>query len=194
MRPVQFLFPDIDTFRHALESPAASWIVTAFLISVGCIYGLFVAAFQRIANGDLLSSLPVSDIPGYILYGGNVIAGILIVLAAHVGMTFIAWLMARAVGGPGHMTALYRTTAYLLPLFLPAVPFVAANAAAAALGVRAVNFPFQELHLPLAILAAGLVLNGLFVMFRTVQDLTPLRAGCATAGMVIFVWAILLIA
>ena len=194
MRPIQLLFPDLDTFRHALESPRAPWLVTAFLIGLGSLYGLFVAIFQRAIGGEYIPGYSVDAIPLYLIIIANVIPGIVIMILAHIGVTFVTWLMARAVGGPGHLTALYRTTAYLLPLFLPAIPLVAAASAAAALGEPAVGLPLQALYLPLAILAAALFLNGLYALLRAVQDVSPIRAGIATAGFVIFVSAILIIA
>ena len=194
MRPLQLLFPDFDTFQHALENPRASWLVTAFLIGVGALYGLLVAAFQQATGGDFIPGLSVAEIPTHILFGGNVIAGILIVMAGHVGVTFVTWLMARAVGGPGHLTALYRTTAYLLPLFVPALPYVASRDALDSLSAQTAAFPLQALYLPLAGLSAALILSGLYALYRHVQEVSPVRAGIATAGFTIFVWAILLIA
>lgn len=194
MRPLQLLFPDLDTFRHALESPKASWLVTALLIGLGAIYGLLVGAFQQMTGGEFIPGLTVSDIPAYIVYGGNVISGVLIVIAGHIGVTFVTWLMARAVGGPGHLTAIYRTTAYLLPLLLPAMPYIAARDAFASLGPPTTDLPLQAMYLPLAGLAIALLLNGLYALFRHVQEVSPVRAAIGTAGFVIFVSAILIIA
>ncbi|NBC31162.1 MAG: hypothetical protein GVY13_00625 [Alphaproteobacteria bacterium] len=194
MTPAQILFPDAETFRHALESPRAPWLVTAFLIGLGCVYGVFVGAFQQALGGELAPGVTVADIPAYIVYGGNMIAGVLIILAVHVGITFASWLMAKAVGGPGHLTALYRTTAYLMPLALPGLPYVAAYAAAASLTNPAGSLPVPGLYLPLAGLAVALMLNGLYALYRDVQEVSRLRAGVATAGFAIFVMAILIIA
>lgn len=194
MSPAQILFPDAETFRHALESPRASWLVTAFLLCLGCTYGLFVGAFQQALGGELAPGVPVAEVPAYIIYGGNMIAGVLIILAVHVGITFAAWLMAKAVGGPGHLTALYRTTAYLMPLALPGLPYVAAHAAAGALENPPGTLPVPGLYLPLAGLAVALMLNGLYALYRDVQQVSRARAGVATAGFAIFVIAIMIVA
>lgn len=194
MSPAQILFPDAETFRHALESPRAAWLVTGFLIGLGCVYGLFVGAFQQALDGEIAPGLTVAEVPAYIIYGGNMIAGVLIVLAVHVGMTFTTWLMAKAAGGPGNLTALYRTTAYLMPLTLPGLPYVAASAAFASLDAPSGTLPLPELYLPLAGLAIALVLNGLYTLYRQVQGLSAARAGFGTGGFAIFVIAILIIA
>jgi hypothetical protein len=201
MRPIQFILPDEDTFRHALESPRAPWLVTGFILGVGMLYGALVAAFQRVMGGTL-SGIPVSEFPGYILYGGNMVSGVLITLAAHAGITLIVWLMARGVGGPGHLGVLYRCTAYLLPLSVPALPYIAAIGLAApevapgpegAPGPPAA-LPLQAVYLPLAGLGVAMVLSGLFSLYRTVQGLSPARAGVATALFALFLGSILIIA
>jgi hypothetical protein len=193
MRFSQLIFPDIETFRHAIESPRAPWLVTGILIGLGTVFGVLVAAFQQ-AIGGTLAGIPIDRFGGFELYFGNVLAHILIVLACHVGVTIVAWLMAKAVGGPGHLAALYRTTAYLLPLLLPALPYVAAQSAAASLGGSVGEPPLQGLLLPLAGLGAALGLSGLYALFRDVQDRSPPRAAFATAGFVVFVAAVLIVA
>jgi len=199
MRPIQLILPDEDTFRHALESPRAPWMVTAFILAVGVLYGTLVAAFQQ-AVGGTLEGIPVSEFPAYILYGGNMLAGVLIALAGHAGVTLIAWLMARGVGGPGHMGALYRCTAYLLPQIVPALPYIAMlsiaapEPAAGADGGPAVTLPLQMLYLPLAGLGIAMVLSGLFSLYRSVQGLSPVRSGIATALFALFLGSILIVA
>lgn len=194
MSPAQILFPDAETFRHALESPLAAWLVTAILLGLGFTYGILVGAFQQALGGEIAPGLTVAEVPAYIVYGGNMIAGVLIVLAVHVGMTFAAWLMAKAAGGPGHLTALYRTTAYLMPLTVPGLPYVAAGAAFVSLDAPTGTLPLSGLYLPLAGLAIALVLNGLFTLNREVQGLIVARAAFATGGFAMFVIAILIIA
>ena len=193
MNLTQLIFPDEDTFRHAIESRRAPWLVTAFLLGLGLVYGVLLAAFQR-ALGGALAGIPVAEFPAATLYGGNIVAGVLITLAAHVGITIVAWLMARGVGGPGNIGVLYRTTAYLLPLCLVATPYVASYSAAASVDGAIEGLPLQFLYLPLAGLAAALLANGLYALFREVQGVSPARAGVATLGFFLFVIAVVLIA
>jgi hypothetical protein len=190
MRLTQFIFPDEDLFRHACESPRAPWWVTGFIVALGALYGAAVAAFQQTLGGEL-QGIPIAEFPAYILYGGNMLAGALIVLAGHLGFAVIAWMMARAAGGPGHMAAIYRTTAYLLPLVAPAVPFIAMTSTVPP-DMRAA-LPLQVLYLPLAGLSVALVLNGLFTLYRIVQGVSPVRAGLGTALFALFLTSILLL-
>lgn len=193
MRFSQFVFPDAQTFDHALNSRRAPWLVTAFLIGVGTIYGVLVAAFQQ-GSGGMMANIPIEQFSPVQLFLGNIIAHSLIVLTAHIGMTFVTWLMAKAAGGPGHLTAIYRTTGYLLPLAIPALPYLARQSAEASIGERIEGLALQGFYLPLAGLGAALVLSGLYSLFRDVQDLSQLRAGLATAGFVLFVAAVLIVA
>ena len=193
MRLIQFIFPDVSTFRHAIEDPRAPWLVTAFLLGLGLLYGVLVAAFQRASTGEL-AGIPVSAFSSAILYGGNIVAGILITLAAHVGITFVAWLMARAVGGPGNLPALYRTTAYLLPLCGPALPYLASHSAAGSVGTAISGLPLQILYLPGAGLATALLLAGIYTLFREVQGVSQSRAAMATLGFLMFTVAVVLVA
>ena len=193
MRLTQLIFPDEDTFRHAIESPLAPWLVTAVLMGLGLLYGSLVAGFQR-ASGGALAGIPVAEFSAAILYGGNIVTGILITLAAHVGITIVAWLMARGVGGPGNIPVLYRTTAYLLPLCVPAIPYIASHSAAASVGMAIGSLSLQSAYLPLAGLAVALLANGLYALFREVQGVSRARAGVATLGFFLFVVAVVLIA
>ncbi len=207
MRLIQLIFPDEDTFRHALESPRAGWWVTGFILGTGVLYGILAATFQR-ALGGTLDGIPVAEFPGYILYGGNMLSGVLIALVAHAGITLITWMMARAVGGPGHIGALYRCTAYLLPLAIPALPciallsvgtpdvFVEPDGPAGPGGAAgpAATLPLEVLYLPLAGLGIAMVLNGLFALYRVVQGVSPTRAAFATALFTLFLGSILIIA
>jgi hypothetical protein len=193
MRPIQLIFPDAQTFEHAIYNPKAPWLVTAFLLGVGTLFGILVAFFQRASGGEM-AGIPISDFSAFDLYLGNIIAHILIVVASHVGVAIAAWLMAKAVGGPGLIGVLYKTTGYLMPLAIPALPFIAAYTASTSIGERIGGLPLQVLYLPLAGLSAALVLSGLYALFRDVQERTPPRAAFATAGFAMFIAAIVIVA
>ena len=106
-------------YRHALGSPRAYLWASGFLSATGLLYGLSVALSQRALGGDI-KGVPVAQIPDWVLFSGTLLSGVLIVLFFHGGVTLVVWLMARAVGGPGRLAALYRATAYVLPLSWPA--------------------------------------------------------------------------
>ncbi|MBE0616900.1 MAG: hypothetical protein IH608_03080, partial [Proteobacteria bacterium] len=118
-----FLLRDTP-YRHACESRRAPLWMALFLLGVGGAYGVLVAHFQK-TLGVSLQGIPAAEIPGWILYGGNVLSGMLVALVFHGGVTLVVWLMARAAGGAGRLGLLYRATAYLLPLGLPALPLLA---------------------------------------------------------------------
>ncbi|TVR98502.1 MAG: hypothetical protein EA406_06550 [Rhodospirillales bacterium] len=179
-------------YRHAIESPSATWYVSGFLFLTGVFYGLLVAAFQRAIGGEL-RGVPVDHIPGSILYGGNLVSGILIAVMVHAGIAIIAWLMAKGVGGPGLMGWVYKATAYLLPLGIPALPMLALSAAAATATAPLPAFPMEETYLPLALLSLVLFLGGLFLALRETQQIGPKRAAGAVALFTVFCYAIFLI-
>lgn len=113
-----------SAFEHACDNPAAGYWISGFLILVGLLYGISVAVFQR-AAGLPLYGIPLEQFSDPILFGGNMLAGTMIVVAAHIGVVLIAWLMVRGVKGGGHLLMLYRASAYGLPLTIPALPLIA---------------------------------------------------------------------
>ncbi|GAB4258118.1 MAG: hypothetical protein Kow0092_05490 [Deferrisomatales bacterium] len=177
-------------FRHACEAPRAPAWMAAFLLGTGALYGLLVAAFQ-VRLGGPLQGVPVERIPGSILYGGNLLSGILVALVFHGGATLVVWLMARAVGGPGRLPELYRVTAYLLPLAAPALPYLAGHAASG--GPPAPELPLAAAYLPLACLGAALGLAGLYRALRVTQGTGPARTALAVALFALFSGSILLL-
>ena len=191
MRPTDLLLPGAATFRHALESPRAGVWISLILLTVGALYGCWVAGFQLMLGGEL-QGIPVAEIPIWLLFAGNVLAGVMIAIIGHVGIALIAWLMARAVGAQAYLIVLYRTTAYLLPVAALAAPFLARTGGAVVVPEMAP--PGLWIYALLALLGAGLFFSGLFDLFRTTQDLSPTRAALATALFVLFSVAIILIA
>lgn len=191
MRPSNHLLPGAAVFRHALENPRAGLWIGLILLTVGALYGCWVAAFQLMLGGDL-QGVPVAEIPIWLLFAGNVLAGVMIAIIGHIGIALIAWLVARAVGAPAYLIALYRTTAYLLPVAALAAPFLALTGGAVV--VPEEDPPRLWNYALLALLGAGPFLGGLFVLFRTTQDLSPARAALATALFAIFLVAVLLVA
>ncbi|TVR84290.1 MAG: hypothetical protein EA405_02035 [Rhodospirillales bacterium] len=179
-------------YRHAIESAAATWYVSGFLFLVGSLYGLLVAAFQRAIGGEL-RGVPVDNVPDWILYGGNLLSGILIGVMVHAGIAIIAWLMAKGVGGPGMIGWVYKATAYLLPLGIPALPMLALSAAAATATAPLPAFPMEAAYLPLALLSLVLFLFGLFEVMRVTQGVGWKRAAGAVALFTVFCYAIFLI-
>jgi len=177
-------------YRHACESPRASLWVSAFILGTGVIYGVLVALFQRAIGGDV-GGIPVNEIPGWILFGGNVISGLLVTVAVHIGITIVAWLMARAVGGPGLLVGLYRTTAYLLPLGALAVPQIALTVAAAGRDVP--PLPLDWAYVPLAAIGLALVFAGLYQIYLLTQDKGPKRSAVAVALFALFCGSVLMI-
>ena len=180
----------VEPFRHACESPRASLWTAAALISTGLLYGSLTALFQR-AIGGTLQDIPVAEIPDSILLGGNLLSGLLIVLAVHAGITLVAWLMAKAIGGPGLLIALYRTTAYLLPLGWPALPLLTLSAAAAGREVPAL--PLDWAYLPLAALGVALFHAGLFQIYALTQEKGPARSAAGVVLFAVFSFCVILI-
>ncbi len=177
-------------YRHACESLRAGFWVMGFLAVTGVLHGLLVALFQLMIGGSL-QDIPVAEIPRWVLFAGNILSGLLTVTAVHAGITLVAWLMARATGGPGLLVGLYRATAYLLPLAWPALPQVALSVAAPA-GQRPA-LPFDFAYLPLAVLAAGLFFIGLFQIYMVTQGRGPARSTASVALFALFSFAVLLI-
>lgn len=177
-------------YRHACESPRAGLYIGAFLVVTGTLYGLLVAALQRSSAGTI-QGIAVADIPAWALFGGNVMSGIVTTIMVHVGITFLAWLMARAIGGPGILAAIYRATAYLLPLTWSALPQVAKKTALA--GQQAVPLPFDFLYLPLAVVGLSLFLIGLTNAYAVTQGKGVTRAAFGAALFALFTFSILLI-
>ena len=178
-------------YRHACESPRAGLYIGLLLVATGTLYGLLVALFQRLGGGTI-RGFAVADIPAWALFGGNVLSGIVVTIMVHVGITFLAWLMARAIGGPGVLAAMYRTTAYLLPLTWPALPQVSKTTALA--GQQPVPLPFDPLYLPLAVAGLSLFLIGLTNVYAVTQGKGVGRAAFGAALFALFAVSILLVA
>jgi len=177
-------------YRHADQSPRAALWMAGFLLTVGALYGVLVARFQ-LALGGSLQGVPVVEIPGAVLYGGNVIAGVLVALVFHGGVTLVLWLMTRAVGGPGRLGLLYRATAYLLPLAVPALPLLAADSAVRA-GGAAAALPLISWYPTLAGCSVAWLLLGLVQVLRTTQGTGLARSLAAVALFTLFCGSILL--
>ena len=187
----------LDLFRlspapyvHACESPRAPWVVGALLAATGCFYGALMALFQLDAGGAL-GGIPVAEIPLYILILGNAASGIIITVAVHVGITIIAWMMARAIGGPGLMIGLYRSTAYLLPFLWFVLPF-AARASAVQPGAEATQV--GPGFAAAAVLGLVLFLHGLFQVYLITQGRGPKRAVLGVVLFALFTGSVLYIA
>ena len=176
-------------YLHACESPRATRYATLFLIATGVLYGALMAASQRVAGGEI-QGIAVDTIPGWVLYGGNIASGVAIAICVHVGITVIAWLMARAIGGPGLLIGLYRTTAYLLPLGWPALPRVVASV----VGAKADALPWAPALLPLAVLGLAMFLVGLFHVYVLTQGKGAARAALGVALFALFSFALILAA
>lgn len=177
-------------YFHACENPRAPLWVSGFLIATGILYGSLVALFQRAIGGDL-QGIPVEQIPDAILYGGNIASGLLIVLISHLGVTLVAWLMARGVGGPGGLLGLYRTTAYLLPLFFPALPKVALTTVT--IGRDLPPIPYDTTYTLMAGVAVVMVLFGHFQAIRVTQDVSSGRAAASVGLFALFLGSLLLL-
>lgn len=177
-------------YFHACENPRATLWVSGFLILTGLLYGSLVALFQRAMGGEI-QGVPVDQISDIILFGGNIASGLLIVLISHLGVTIVAWLMAKAVGGPGGLVGLYRTMAYLLPLFIPALPKVALTTA---MGDRdMLTIPFEATYTIVAGVAAVMVLVGYYQAIRVTQDVGPRRAAASAGLFGLFIGSLLLL-
>mgnify|MGYP000942963029 CR=1 FL=1 len=168
-------------FRHACEAPTAQRYALAFIAFTGIVYGALVAIFQR-ELGAPLYGIPIDQFPSWVLFTGNIVAGLVIALVAHIGLSIVVWLMARAVGGPGLYALLYRQTAYLLIPALPVLPRLALAAAQSQDSPIAVPLAYDLL----ALAAIALVLVGLYIGFRISQQTTPFRAGLAAILTVVF--------
>jgi hypothetical protein len=138
-----------------------------------------------------IQGVPVAQIPDSILFAGNLISGVLIVLIFHGGITLVVWLMARAVGGPGRLTELYRATAYVLPLAWPGLPSLALHGAAQ--GADVSRLPLFELYAVMALLGFALVCFGLFRLLRETQDIGPGRAASGVFLVALFCYSVLLL-
>ena len=177
-------------YRHADQSPRAALWMAGFLLAVGALYGVLVARFQ-LALGGSLQGFPVAEISGAVLYGGNVVAGVLVALVFHGGVTLVLWLMTRAVGGPGRLGLLYRASAYLLPLAVPALPFLAADSAARAGG--AAVLPLAAWYPYLAGGSVAWLSLGLVQVVRTTQGTGLARSLTAVVLFTLFCGSILLV-
>lgn len=185
-----FLLRDAP-YRHACESPRAPYWITAFIVVVGCLFGTLVAVFQRTVGGEI-QGIAIADIPGWILFIGNIVPGMVIMVVVHAGVTIVAWLMVKGVSGRGQLVFLYRATAYLLPLGLPALPYMAATTVPDA--ADRVSLPFEAAYVPLAGLGLCLFVLGLFQAIRVVEGLGLWRAALTVAVFTLFSFSLLLIA
>lgn len=177
-------------YEHACVSPHAPFYISGFLLMVGIAYGALVALFQRYGGGSL-QGVPIAEIDNTILFGVNIAAGLMITVITHVALVIISWMMARAVGGPGGLVSLYRSTGYLLPVILPTLPWLALSGAGSL--DEAQPIPLSETFGPLALAGLALTMLGLFQIYLVTQQVTPLRAGIATVLTSLFITSILMI-
>ena len=182
-----FMFRDTP-YRYARDNSRSPLLMPFLLIGIGVIYGLLVAIFQKM-GGVELHGYAVEQISDKVLFGGNIISGIFVALIFHGGVTLIVWLMAKGVSGPGNLGMLYRTTAYLLPQALLALPFLASRSALPEGGFEVL--PYSWLYTPLAAYAFVSLAVGLFHIFRVTQQVTVLRCALAVFLMVFFCSAVL---
>lgn len=178
-------------YQHACEAPRASLWAIGSLVSTGALFGVLIGLFQRALGGDI-QGVPVNQISTGILFAGNLVSGILITLVFHGGVTFVVWMMARAVGGPGQLAPLYRATAYLLPLAIPALPKLALSNAAEGRDV-ALDVSSSGLYTVLAGIGLILVLGGLYQLLQVTQGVGPGRTAAAVFLIVLFCVSVLLI-
>lgn len=170
-------------YAHACASPRAPWVVMALVLTTGIIYGVLMTLYQVEAGGEM-AGIPVAELPLWILMAGSIAAGLLVTVAAHVGLAIIAWLMAKAVGGPGYLVGLYRATAYLLPFAWLALPFVArVNVLQMQPGA---DLGSGTVFHVLAFLGFALFLAGLFQIYVLTQERGHARAGIAVALFAVF--------
>ncbi len=162
-----FLLRDAP-YRHAVESPAAPWVVSACLTGVGTVLGAMLTVYA-VASGQIrgVELDPALLERPHILFLLEVVAGLAIVLLLHIGITLFTWLAAKGIGGPGYLVALYRMTGYALPLGIPAVPAIAKSVAFIEPPTQAL--PLDSLSAPLAAAGALLFLAGLFHILRLSQ-------------------------
>lgn len=179
-------------YQHACDAPRASLWAIGFLFSTGALFGVLIGLFQRALGGDI-QGIPVNQISTGILFGGNLISGILITLVFHGGATLVVWLMARAVGGPGQLTSLYRATAYLFPLAIPALPRLAMSNAAEGRDVALDASSGLWLYTVFAWIGLILVLGGLYQLLQVTQRVGPGRTAAAVFLIVLFCFSVLLI-
>lgn len=177
-------------YRHALDHPRAYLWASSFLLATGVLYGLSVALFQRALDGEI-QGVPLAQIPDWVLFTGNLVSGVLIVLVFHGGVTLVVWLMARAVGGPGRLAELYRATAYVLPLSWPGLPSLALFGAAQ--GANVSHLPLSELYALMAVVAFVLVCGGLYQLLRETQDISTGRAAGGVFLVALFCYSVLLL-
>ena len=185
------LFTDLfllrDTpYRFAAENSRSPMWMPFMLISMGSLYGILLAFFQKTVGGQI-HGYALEQISNTILVGGNIVAGVLIALFFHGGTTLLLWLMARGVGGPGQLALLYRASAFLLPLTFPALPYLAAKSVLPEGDLNQV-LPYSWLYAPLAVYSLISLTVGLFQMFRVTQQVTPLR--CAMAVFLLFFFSV----
>ena len=185
-----FLLRD-EPYRHACLSPRAPYWITGFIVVVGCLFGTLVAVFQRTVGGEI-QGIAIADIPGWILLTGNIIPGMVIMVVVHAGITIVAWLMVKGVSGRGQLVFLYRATAYLLPLGVPALPYMASTTVPDA--ADRVALPFEAVYVPLAVLGLCLFVIGLFQAIRVVEGLSLMRSAVTVAVFTLFSFSLLLIA
>jgi len=184
-----FLFRETP-YYYARDNSRAPLLMPFLLVGMGMIYGFLVAFFQNYA-GIILHGVGVEHISSGMLFGGNIISGILVALVFHGGVTMIVWLMAKGVGGPGNLTMLYRATAYLLPQALLALPFLASKSA---LPDGAIEFlPYSWLYMPLAAYALISIIVGLFHVFRVTQQVMDLRCVMAVFLVIFFCSTVLML-
>ncbi|MDQ5909445.1 MAG: Yip1 protein [Pseudomonadota bacterium] len=181
-----------QAYVHACQNQRAPWWISAFLILVGVVYGLLVAVLQRTIGGEL-QGIPIANIPFWVLALGNMLPGVLIAIMVHIGAMLVAWLMAKALGGPGDLGALYRVTGYLFPLSLPGLPAVAFTVAATTVTPPATG-PMPLLYQLLAMVGTVLLAAGLYQALRVTQGFTPIRAALATILFATFSTSILALA
>lgn len=190
------LFTDLfllrDTpYRFAGESSRSPLWMPFMLISMGSLYGFLVAFFQKTVGGEI-HGYALDQISNTILFGGNIVSGVLIALFFHGGTTLLVWLMARGVGGPGYLALLYRTSAFLLPLTFPALPYLAAKSVLPE-GDPNQLLPYGWLYAPLAVYSLISLVVGLFHMFRVTQQVTLLRCAIAVFLLIFFSVGVLMI-
>lgn len=179
-------------FRHAWENPRSPYVVSGFLIATGILYGLLLAAFN-LSIGEIkgvsLEGLSGEARSWFFVY--SIAGGLMTVVAVHLGITIVTWLMAKAIGGPGLLIGLYRATAYLLPLGWPALPQLARSVVASTADPMP-PLPLEWAFLPLAVLGLALFFAGLFQIFALTQGKGPVRSGAAVLFFAVFSFAVFL--
>jgi len=182
-----FLFRDTP-YCYARDNSRSPMLMPFLLLGTGIIYGFLVAFFQKTAGVEI-HGVAVSQISDRVLFGGNIISGILVALVFHGGVTLLVWLMAKGSGGPGNLATLYRTTAYLLPQALLGLPFLASRSALPGGGFDVL--PYSWIYPPLAAYASVAMIVGLFHIFRVTQQITVLRCAFAVFLLLFFSFAVL---